>query len=131
MKITVFYVLALLPLSVHSGSIALQLTEQTEALQGTLCQHKNNRYKRLYLAALILFEVTMIAAPVTACSNSPIRFCFSSPLKNPENPAIFTYKSHACIRCMVLHAFSDTGSPSSASIGCPEAGHAPALKAPP
>ncbi|MEQ6909383.1 hypothetical protein D0T01_21405 [Klebsiella pneumoniae] len=67
MKITVFYVLALLPLSVHSGSIALQLTEQTEALQGTLCQHKNNRYKRLYLAALILFEVTMIAAPVTAC----------------------------------------------------------------
>lgn len=26
-------------------------------------------------------------------------------LKIPENPSIFTYKKHAFIRCMVLHAF--------------------------
>lgn len=32
-------------------------------------------------------------------------------LKISENPVIFTYKSHACIRCIVLHAFCQHAMP--------------------
>lgn len=50
MKITLFYVLALLPLSVHAGSISitLQLTEQTETVQDTLCRYSNTIYGFVY-----------------------------------------------------------------------------------
>lgn len=40
-------VLVLLPLTTYAGKITLQLTEQTETANGTLCRYSNSIYDKL------------------------------------------------------------------------------------
>lgn len=47
MKKILLCVLALLPLSTYAGKITLQLTEQTETANGTLCRYSNSIYDKL------------------------------------------------------------------------------------
>lgn len=48
MKKVLLCALALLPLSAHAGRITMQLTEQTETANGTLCRYANSIYNFIY-----------------------------------------------------------------------------------
>ncbi|HBV5776107.1 TPA: hypothetical protein MD191_004485 [Klebsiella pneumoniae] len=48
MKKILLCVVALLPLTAQAGRITLQLTEQTETANGTLCRYSNSIYDFIY-----------------------------------------------------------------------------------
>lgn len=48
MKKVLLCALVLLPLSAHAGRITMQLTEQTETANGTLCRYSNSIYNFIY-----------------------------------------------------------------------------------
>ncbi|ROS24567.1 hypothetical protein EDF79_2295 [Raoultella terrigena] len=48
MKKIILCVLALLPLAAQAGKITMQLTEQTETANGTLCRYSNSIYDFVY-----------------------------------------------------------------------------------
>lgn len=48
MKKILLCVVSLLPLAAHAGKITMQLTEQTETANGTICRYSNSIYDFVY-----------------------------------------------------------------------------------